>query len=159
MAKLELKDFLTLGNAVAGIVGISLAIAGKSFAWYYVFFALAFDFLDGRVARKTSNANEFGKQLDSLADTVSFVVAPAIIALHFQVDILLTAMCALYVCTGLLRLARFNLQKEKGVFFGLPTPFAALIVLLVNAFIPAYVVWALFVTAVAMVTPVRIRKF
>ncbi|MFH0713361.1 MAG: CDP-diacylglycerol--serine O-phosphatidyltransferase, partial [Candidatus Micrarchaeota archaeon] len=61
-------------------------------------------------------------------------------------------------CTGLLRLARFNLQKEKGVFFGLPTPFAALIVLLVNAFIPTYVAWALFVTAVAMVTPFKINK-
>ncbi len=158
MEKLGLKDLLTLLNAVSGIIGISLAIAGQTYAWLYIFPAVLFDFLDGKVARKTGSANSFGKELDSLADTVSFVVAPTVIAMRLQPDIFLTAASALFVCTGLLRLAWFNLQKDKLHYFGLPTPFAALVVLLMNYILPVFTPWILVITAVAMVTPFKVKK-
>ncbi len=158
MEKLGSKDLLTLCNALCGIVGISLAISGQGFAWLYIFPAVLFDFLDGRVARRTKATNEFGKELDSLADTVSFVVAPTVVAMKLSPDVFLTIASALFACTGLLRLAWFNLQKDKRYFWGLPTPFAALIVLLVNAFLPMFTVWALAVSALAMVTPFKLNK-
>ncbi|MFH1247081.1 MAG: CDP-diacylglycerol--serine O-phosphatidyltransferase [Candidatus Micrarchaeota archaeon] len=157
--KIEFKDYLTLANAVCGIVGIALAIAGKSYAWLYILPAICFDFLDGMVARKTV-VNEFGKQLDSLADTVSFVVAPAVVIMNFSTpDFLLTALAAFYVCTGLLRLAKFNLQVDKKNYYGLPSPVAALIVLLVYAFAVWLAPLALLVAGFAMVIPFKLKKF
>ncbi len=159
MDKLELKDFLTLGNALSGIIGISLAIAGREYAWLYIAPAALFDFLDGKIARKEGKQNAFGRELDSLADVVSFVVAPTVvIMLSKQPDVALTAVSALYVCLGLLRLAWWNLQVDKKHYNGLPTPLAALLVLVVNAFQPQFTVWALVITALAMVTPFKINK-
>ncbi len=160
MPKIELKDLLTFGNALSGITGISLAIAGQSLAWLYVFPAVLLDFLDGRIARKTRKANEFGKQLDSLADVVSFAVAPTVIAmLGHSSNLLLVAASAFYVCTGLLRLAWFNIQVDEKHYNGLPSPVAAVIVLIVNTFANEFAWLALFVSAVAMVVPVKIKKF
>ena len=158
MAKLELKDFLTLANALSGVVGISLAIAGFGYAWLYIFVAMLFDYLDGRVARASFGANEFGKQLDSLADTVSFVVAPTVVVMKLQPDLWLTVASAFFVCLGLLRLAWFNLQGDRKHFYGLPTPPAALTVLVVNVLNPHLTAVALFLVGVAMVTPIKINK-
>lgn len=157
MLKVDLKDLLTLGNAVSGIVGISLAIAGQGFAWLYIFPAIVFDFLDGRVARKTK-PNEFGKELDSLADTVSFVVAPAVVAMFGQLSLVLTIASAFYVCCGLWRLAKFNLQSDKKHYYGLPSPLAALATLVFNLVLPGFVWLAFIATAVAMVIPIKVKK-
>ena len=157
MLKIELKDLLTLANAVCGILGISLAIAGQWYAWLYIFPAVVFDFLDGKVARKTK-ANEFGKQLDSLADTVSFVVAPTIVLMFANFSLLVTIASALYVCCGLWRLAKFNLQKDKGNYYGLPSPVAAVAVLVVNAFFAMLAPFALLVVGIAMVAPFKLNK-
>ncbi len=159
MLKIELKDLLTLGNAVSGILGISAAIAGVGLAWLYIFPAVVFDFLDGKVARQSGKLNEFGKQLDSLADTVSFVVAPSVVVMNFaKADVLLTAASALYVCCGLWRLAKFNLQTDKKNYYGLPTPVAAVMVLIVTAFSAVFAPFVLVITAVAMVIPFKLKK-
>lgn len=155
---IELKDVLTLGNAVSGIIGISLAIAGQWYAWLYIIPAVLFDFLDGKIARKTA-ANEFGKQLDSLADTVSFVVAPSVVLMNFaRPDVLVTAASALYVCCGLWRLAKFNLQTDKENYYGLPTPVAAVIVLVLNALLAVLAPFVLLVAGIAMVIPFKLKK-
>ena len=157
MLKIELKDLLTLANAVSGIVGISAAIAGQWYAWLYIFPAVLFDFLDGRVARKTA-PNEFGKQLDSLADTVSFVVAPTVVLMFSGFSLLVTIASALYVCCGLWRLAKFNLQRDKKNYYGLPSPVAALFVLVFNYALPQFAWVALLVTGAAMVSSVQVKK-
>ncbi|MBI4406704.1 CDP-alcohol phosphatidyltransferase family protein [Candidatus Micrarchaeota archaeon] len=155
---LGLKDLATLANAVSGIAGISLAIAGMQFAWLYVFPSLFLDYLDGKLARRSSS-NEFGKQLDSLADTVSFLVAPAvIIMLANRADFFLAGAGALYVAAGLMRLARFNLQREKAVYYGLPSPLAALVVLLVQVFATGFVAVALVASGIAMLVPFKTKK-
>ncbi|MDP3742452.1 MAG: CDP-diacylglycerol--serine O-phosphatidyltransferase [Candidatus Micrarchaeota archaeon] len=157
MLKIELKDLLTLANAVSGIIGISLAIAGQWYAWLYIFPAVVFDFLDGKVARKTQ-ANEFGKQLDSLADTVSFVVAPTVVIMFANFSLLVTIASALYVCCGLWRLAKFNLQTDKKSYYGLPSPVAAVSVLVITAFSTTLAPFALLVVGIAMVIPFKLNK-
>ncbi len=158
LSTIQVKDVATLLNAVSGVLGIAFALTGNVFAWLYIIPAIFFDFIDGKLARKTKSDNDFGKQLDSLADTVSFVVAPVIITVMQHYDVLTLVTGCIFVCAGLLRLAWFNIQTEKGVFYGLPTPPAAAIVLIVNYFVPYFNALALVVIAWAMVSSIKLKK-
>jgi CDP-diacylglycerol--serine O-phosphatidyltransferase len=104
---------------------------------YLVFLAMVFDALDGRLARFTRHTTDFGGQLDSLADVLSFGAAPAFLALEvFKHDMpgvptavsrLIWAIGALYMSCAAMRLARFNVSNEHGEqhhfsFLGLPSP-------------------------------------
>ena len=106
-------------------------------AAYLIFLAMIFDALDGRLARFTRHTTDFGGQLDSLADVVSFGAAPAFIALQvfklqgpevwLPVSRLVWAIGAIYFSCAALRLARFNVSNEHGEqhhysFLGLPSP-------------------------------------
>lgn len=121
-----LPTFITCGNLTAGFAALFLAIEGR-FLWAagLVFFAAGLDLLDGAVARKGEVDGEFGRSLDSLADVVSFGVAPAaalyLAALH-TLPVLGAAACAVYVVCGALRLARFPLVRRDERFVGLPIP-------------------------------------
>ncbi|HET6900556.1 MAG TPA: CDP-diacylglycerol--serine O-phosphatidyltransferase, partial [Vicinamibacteria bacterium] len=90
-----------------------------------------FDVLDGRIARMTNTTSEFGAELDSLADVVSFGVAPALLAYSWGFSTLPRVgwlVAFLFVVCGALRLARFNVQKSSvdgRYFVGLPIPAAA----------------------------------
>jgi CDP-diacylglycerol--serine O-phosphatidyltransferase len=107
-------------------------------------FAILFDALDGRIARATGTNSEFGKQFDSLADVISFGIAPAFLAftwgarafaahepgLHREVYWFGILVTAVFVTCCAWRLARFNIQgmapgSESKYFVGLPTPAAA----------------------------------
>lgn len=111
-----------------------------------IFLAMVFDMLDGRLARMTRRTSDFGAQLDSLCDAVSFGVAPAVLMLHTVVPILHDPQCimgdnkflerllwcvaAIYMACAILRLARFNVENEPDEsahmsFKGLPSPGAA----------------------------------
>ncbi len=109
-------------------------------AAYLIFVAMIFDGLDGRLARFTRHTTDFGGQLDSLADVISFGAAPAFIALELfkfyhpgaipAVSRLIWALGALYMSCAAMRLARFNVSNEHGEqhhfsFLGLPSPGAA----------------------------------
>ncbi|MCS7169021.1 MAG: CDP-diacylglycerol--serine O-phosphatidyltransferase [Candidatus Kapabacteria bacterium] len=124
----------TLANLFAGFHAIVLIAQGQ-FATGFVFIVLAalFDMLDGVLSRAIGVASDFGVELDSLSDIVSFGVAPAYLAymVHLHqlggAGMLLAAVPAL---AGALRLARFNLQlsslADKPAFVGLPIPASAL---------------------------------
>lgn len=98
-----------------------------------VFFGAFFDMIDGRVARLTRTQSEFGVQLDSLADLITFGVAPAIIAYRWALEplqLLGVFIAFIYVACGAIRLARFNVlashSKDLSPYFiGLPIPLAA----------------------------------
>jgi CDP-diacylglycerol--serine O-phosphatidyltransferase len=109
-------------------------------AAYLIFLAMLFDGLDGRLARFARHTTDFGGQLDSLADVISFGAAPAFLGLlvfkacgpvvPFMVSRLVWAIGALFLSCALLRLARFNVSNEHGEqhhfsFLGLPSPAAA----------------------------------
>ena len=139
-----LPNLFTTASLFCGFYAILAVIDGSgnfSFAAALIFVAMIFDGCDGRVARLTRTESEFGVQYDSLADLISFGVAPAIViyqwALHYAAiepmypDKLGWLTAFIYTACTALRLARFNVQvgiTDKAVFIGLPSPSAAAIV-------------------------------
>jgi CDP-diacylglycerol--serine O-phosphatidyltransferase len=141
-----LPNLLTTGGLFAGFYSIVASIDGNfSAAAWAIFAAMLLDGLDGRVARLTSTASEFGKEFDSLADMVSFGLAPAIVVYQWAVELLeqrvddglaesfgtwgrLVWLAAfLYVAAAAFRLARFNsnVAQDRRFFQGLASPAAA----------------------------------
>lgn len=124
MSKRWIPNMLTVFNLFAGIMAILLAFMEDWFvAAGLILCAALFDSLDGRIARRLNVASEFGKQLDSLADLVSFGMAPSIIAylLNFtNVGWSGYLLAALFPICGALRLARFNTVSFVGHYLGLP---------------------------------------
>jgi CDP-diacylglycerol--serine O-phosphatidyltransferase len=127
-----LPQLLTTANLAAGFYAIIKASNGDVLtASYAIFVAALFDMLDGRAARMTGNVSRFGGEYDSIADTVSFGVAPAVLAFHAGgISTLHWAgwvMTFVYTACASLRLARFNVSsgRYQGRFDGLPTPAAA----------------------------------
>ena len=146
----QLADFLTLANGACGTAAIFFAMdhvrqgsPGKVYAaCAFVLLALVFDVMDGRVARWRHRASVLGRELDSLADVVSFGVAPACLGFAVGLTGLWDALVLLYfVCCGISRLARYNVTAEtlsadagKVTYFeGTPIPSSVLIVLLIFA--------------------------
>ena len=135
---ITLPNILTLANLACGCAAISLAHYGHlEVVFWLIAAAAAFDFLDGMTARLTGQYSEIGKQLDSLADMVSFGVAPSMILFtlyHYSDSLwerpLYTWIGWLVFSVALfsaLRLAKFNVDEtQKEEFEGLPTPAAAL---------------------------------
>ncbi|HIF94996.1 MAG TPA: CDP-diacylglycerol--serine O-phosphatidyltransferase [Myxococcales bacterium] len=127
-----LPQLLTTANLAAGFYAIIKASGGDVVtASYAIFVAAVFDILDGRAARMTGNVSRFGAEYDSIADTVSFGVAPAMLAFHAgEISSLGWAgwvMTFSYTACASLRLARFNVSsgRYQGRFDGLPTPAGA----------------------------------
>lgn len=131
-----LPQLLTTGNLAAGFFAIIKASNGEVLAASYaIFVAAVFDILDGRAARMTGNVSRFGAEYDSISDTVSFGVAPAVLAFHAGAFAELRwagwVMAFVYTACASLRLARFNVQsgRYEGRFDGMPTPAGAGMVL------------------------------
>lgn len=124
-------NMITLLNLVAGFFSILMSVQEKyEYAVWLVMLALVLDSLDGHVARIFGNETDFGRELDSLADAVSFVVAPCMLVtkvFFLNVSVVLLGVVVFYLCCGIFRLARFNVSPTRGgCFEGLPTPAAAL---------------------------------
>ena len=131
-----LPQLLTTGNLAAGFLAIIRASNGDVLgASYAIFVAALFDILDGRAARMTGNVSRFGAEYDSIADTVSFGVAPAVLAFHAghiaDLGWAGGVMTFVYTACASLRLARFNVQSGRYLyrFDGMPTPAGAGMVL------------------------------
>lgn len=133
-----LASALTTAGLYCGIASIFAAIDGN-FKWaaYYILIAQVFDMLDGTVAKLTHTTSEFGKQLDSLCDLVSFGTAPAVLIYTAYLlespnigkmgERTGSVMAIIFVICGALRLARFNVyqSESRDYFVGLPIPAAA----------------------------------
>lgn len=134
-----LPNLLTTGAMFGGFYAIVAAMQGQfAEAAVAVFISMVLDGLDGRVARMTNTQTEFGAEYDSLADLISFGVAPALIMYQWSLVHLSDFGTAwgkagwlaafIYVACAALRLARFNTQigkVDKRFFIGLPSPTAA----------------------------------
>ena len=130
-----LPNLLTTAGLFSGFFAIVSSMNGRfEAAAVAIFVAMIFDGLDGRVARMTNTQSEFGAEYDSMADMVSFGVAPAIVAYNWGLTGLgkigwLAAF--IYVAAAALRLARFNTQigvADNRYFQGLASPAAAALV-------------------------------
>jgi CDP-diacylglycerol--serine O-phosphatidyltransferase len=151
-ARLERLEDLSIGRLVPSsitLLALACGISAIRFAWHeqwskaviYVVFAMILDMLDGRAARLLGADSRFGAQLDSLADLVSFGVAPGVIMYMWSLARMGDAgwIAALIFCAAsAIRLARFNVEsvRDEGAtrgdpyFTGLPTPAAACMMLL-----------------------------
>jgi CDP-diacylglycerol--serine O-phosphatidyltransferase len=132
-----LPNLFTTGNLFCGFWAIISVIQEQFFyAAVAILLACVFDILDGKVARLSGATSKFGVQYDSLADLVSFGIAPALLAFSWALRPYgkfgwLAAF--LFVVCGALRLARFNVQSASGevkYFKGLPIPAAAIMIAL-----------------------------
>lgn len=168
-----LPSLFTAGNIGAGYFSITQTIAAISanadahkhldWAAIAILFAIPFDALDGRIARLTNTASDFGKELDSLADVITFGVAPSLLAyiwgFSFLPDTIQAQLhqhllqaggfiCFLYLIGGASRLARFNIshdaqprnpgRPDRKYFVGMPIPAAAGILAATVHFFGAY---------------------
>ncbi len=171
-----LPSLFTAGNIAAGYFAIMQSLQGSvqephHFDWaaLAIGFAIPFDALDGRIARMTNTTSEFGKELDSLADVITFGVAPSLLAFTWGFRMLPAIgdlvfrqkliqfgafVCFLFLMCGASRLARFNISvnpvpKNPGrpgrkYFVGMPIPAAAGIIASVIHFfhgIPISITW------------------
>lgn len=127
-----LPSVFTIGNMVLGFYAIVLALRSDYRLAVLCVFAAAFlDSLDGRLARVTQTASEFGREYDSLADVITFGVAPAFLVYSwglYELERVGWILPLFYLVSTATRLARFNVQTkvlDKRFFVGLPAPAAA----------------------------------
>ena len=136
-----LPNILTLAGVCLGISSIKFSIDGNfTLSVILILFAAILDALDGRIARLIKGTSEFGKELDSLTDFVSFGIAPVFILYFWELNNygkLGWAITLIYSVCCVLRLARFNLTKideseewKNNFFEGIPSPAGGLIILM-----------------------------
>ena len=136
-----LPNILTLGGVCLGISSIKFSIDGNySLAVIFILLAAILDALDGRIARLIKGTSEFGKELDSLTDFVSFGIAPVFILYFWELNNygkLGWAITLIYSVCCVLRLARFNLTKiddqqlwKSNYFEGVPSPAGGILILM-----------------------------
>lgn len=178
-----LPNLFTLSSIFCGFYAIVLMSGGEPSAGIIkqaatlIAFALFFDLMDGRVARLTKTQSDFGMELDSLADVVSFGLAPAILSYKYGLQHLGSLgvfLAFVFAACGAIRLARFNVLAHRNpasssaFFLGLPIPLAAGVLISVmlanggNLVTPAGATsWAVLMLVVSylMVSNVRYRTF
>lgn len=159
---IKIPDFFTLANLCFGTIALFFAFADKiNLAMLFLLFSACFDFLDGKVARYLNRQGDFGKELDSLADIVSFGVVPVVIGIKIVgLGFLNCVIFLIFICCGALRLARHNTINGDGYYRGLPIPFSVVVVALYY-FLAApkeYLVFVYLLLAVLFISSFRIFK-
>ncbi|TVX84854.1 CDP-diacylglycerol--serine O-phosphatidyltransferase [Paenibacillus agilis] len=165
----SIPNLFTIGNLFLGIISIMLAFDQEyNLAALMVIIAMLLDGLDGRVARALNAQSEFGKELDSLSDVISFGVAPAFImyvtALTDVNPAVAWIVTAIFPICGALRLARFNvIEGTPGYFIGLPIPAAGGVIctlaLFHNDISTTFLLIAMLLVSYLMVSTVRYPNF
>lgn len=163
----SLPNILTLGNIYCGFLSIGYAASGQfRNAAILIIIGMMLDAMDGRVARMLGVESELGKELDSLADVVTFGVAPSFLVYYttfMNLGVLGFAIAGLFPLFGAYRLARFNVSKDKSslqYFIGVPITAAGGILAILTLFgnlIPSVVITVIFTgLCFLMVSRVRI---
>ncbi|MDP6138927.1 MAG: CDP-diacylglycerol--serine O-phosphatidyltransferase [Candidatus Woesearchaeota archaeon] len=158
---IKFADIFTLVNVIFGLTAIFFAINGNYlFVIIFLFLAVISDYLDGKLARKLNQENVFGKELDSLADTISFGVAPAIFGFSLIQTPLAIVSFTIFLFCGILRLARYNIMDIKGGFAGMPITLNGIIIPALYLFkVPLdFYPYIYIVLGVLMVSSIGFRK-
>ena len=137
--RFNLANLITFGNIAAGLIAIHFIVHGDYFtAIVLAWIGGALDIADGKVARKYNLSTEFGIQVDSYADFISFVVMPSFLLYYAMTEqgtgveqIIIGLVFIVYIVSGLRRLIEFNMKSEEGevakFFEGVPTPLGAIL--------------------------------
>ena len=132
-----IPNLITLMSLIAGISSIKFSIQSNfKIAVLMIMLAAFFDFFDGWMARKLKKSSQFGAELDSLSDFISFGLAPSLlINLSFTNELgrIGWVISLFYIICAALRLARFNIEnmrEQSKVFYGIPSPAAAGIIMI-----------------------------
>lgn len=161
-----IPNIVTLANLFFGIISLVFTMENSfPFAAYTILCSVVLDGMDGRVARRLEASSSFGKELDSLADLVSFGVAPAILVyakvLNVPYGKFGLAVAIAFALCGAIRLARFNVMNITTHFVGVPITVAggllALFTLLGLA--PLFYLITTIVLAFLMVSTLKVRKY
>lgn len=133
ISKRFIPSLFTILNAFCGFYSVVSSSNGDyNTAALFIFYASLFDMFDGIVARILKSSSEFGVELDSLSDVISFGVAPSFLlySVYFKnFEAIGVAIASMMMAFAAIRLARFNVELvgfEKNKFYGVPTPIAAL---------------------------------
>lgn len=161
--KKHIPNLITSLNLAIGCIGIFYVLTeSRTEAIYFVILAGLFDFMDGFVARLLKVKSEIGKQLDSLADLISFGLLPAFFLLVWMQESTPYYWIAIVVAVfSALRLAKFNVDdSQTDSFVGLPTPANAIMITSL-VFLPFELYWYTLISicilsAVLLVSPVRL---
>ncbi|MBU0628150.1 MAG: CDP-diacylglycerol--serine O-phosphatidyltransferase [Nanoarchaeota archaeon] len=158
----KLPDLVTFFNMFMGLLSVLFTIKGEYYlAIAAMFLAVVFDYFDGKVARWTKRHGDFGKQLDSLSDTISFGVAPAVLGFTLVKTNVAVIVFALFLFAGVLRLARYNIMEfSNGEFAGMPiTVNGVIIPLIYLCHVPYFVYpYIYLLLAILMISPLKFKK-
>ena len=170
-----LPSTFTIGNIFCGFYAIIASFKGEFYiAAMLIGIAFILDSLDGRIARLTHSTSPFGKQFDSLADIISFGVAPSLLIFSWAFTNLgrvgwLTSL--IFIICGAMRLARFNIQKshaDSRYFIGLPIPATAFFLATMVFYYPnqieskttaIFIMGLVYLVSFLMISKLRYRSF
>lgn len=160
--KFFLTQVITFTNLSLGVIAIMLS--DVKIAAILIIIAALFDRLDGKIARKLNVESDFGKELDSLSDLISFGVAPAYVAWKISL-INMTGIWGyipvlIFIMAGAFRLARYNVTNFSGAFVGMPITIAGAIAALSVFFKPSDIAFTLILLVLSflMVSTIKIKK-
>jgi len=157
----KLPDYFTLMNVVSGLLCIFFAI-GKYYrtAAAMLLIAVIMDTVDGRIAKMIKRQGDFGKQLDSLADSISFGVAPVVFGFSLIQTKFAMMAFMVFLFAGVLRLARYNVSSYSPGFQGMPITMNGLVIPLIYFFglRVEYYPYVFLLLGMLMVSSVKVRR-
>lgn len=165
-AKAQAANVLTLLNLSFGILAIIFTTHGHyNISLTLIFLAALSDRFDGMVARRFDIVSDFGKQLDSLCDLVSFGIAPSLLIYQSVLNGSSTSGAVaviLYILCAAIRLAKFNVQENTSYFIGIPITLAGIILtfsyLFANSLSSVAYLYIMVVLAILMISPFKLKK-
>ncbi|WP_027623720.1 CDP-diacylglycerol--serine O-phosphatidyltransferase [Clostridium lundense] len=169
MAKNAVPNIFTLGNLACGVLSLMMTFQGEyRNACFFILLAGLMDRYDGRVARYLNVSSELGKELDSLADLVSFGVAPSILVFNIfnfsELGLLGYLLVLLFPLSGAYRLARYNVTSFDGIFTGIPITAAGMFMALYSLLTmnrinnPVLTIILVVICSYLMVSKLRFKK-
>lgn len=170
IAKSAVPNAFTLGNLGCGVMSLMMTFQ-ENYKWAALFILIAglMDRYDGRVARFLKVDSPIGKELDSLADLVSFGVAPSILTFHIynfsNLGVLGYLLVLLFPIAGAYRLARYNITEFDGSFSGIPITLAGMAMAiycgasLKTTASPTFTIVLLIALSYLMVSNIKLKKF
>lgn len=159
-------NIFTVLNLTLGTASILSILHGElRLSLLFIFLAALFDRFDGMLARKLGIESEFGKQLDSLCDIISFGIAPAFLMYESIINefgLPGAFFTVLYIICGSIRLARFNVTEFSGHYTGLPITAAGCILtfsfLFIKWFPPSFFMFLTLILSLLMISTFQIKK-